>query len=112
MISIIVFIGIERLKTFQRKERKNKPNKLIKAIANCIENMVFKLDYFINENDKGNDIDIKELNNFFLLNILQNSIKQYEDISEKESQKSIYNLRNKVQSEDLDDDFYYDEKNS
>ena len=89
-----------------------RPNKLIKAIANCIENMVFKLDYFINENDAGNDINIKELSNYFLLNILQNSITEYEEILPKELEKSIYNLRKKIETEDLDDDFYYEEKSN
>lgn len=89
-----------------------RPNKLIKAIANCIENMVYKLDYFINENDAGRDINIKDLRNFFILNILQNSIVENEEATKKEPENSIYNLRNKIETEELDDDFYYEEKSS
>ena len=89
-----------------------KPNKLIKAIAGCIENMVYKLDYFLNENDAGRDINIKELSNFFILNLLQNSICENDEIIKKQPENSIYILWNKIETEDLDDDFYYNEKNS
>ena len=75
--------------------------------------MVEKLDFIESEYKKGKRININELKNYFLINRLNNNIDIPPELrKEKEDKKNIYELRNKVVNEDLedytDDDFYYE----
>lgn len=91
------------------KEYELTQNKLIKSIYSCLKNIVDKIDEFIEQNEKGNSVNLNELKNLFFINVLNNNFVQDKiDIPVKEDNvKSIYELRNKINSEELDDDFYY-----
>lgn len=85
-------------------------NDLIRSISYSLNNIVVKLDYFIDEDKKGNIINLKELLDLFLTNKLNNNV-SYVNSNVSQNNKNLYELRNKVineGSEDyLDDDFYY-----
>jgi len=89
-------------------------NNLMKSISYAINNIIVKLDFFINEDQKGKIIRLKELNNLFLVNVINNNLppinkKTVNEI--KQDKKSLYELRNKITDQDnedyIDDDFYY-----
>lgn len=89
-------------------------NMLIRSISFTLDKMIDKLNNFMKEYQKGNEVNLKELNNLFLISNLNNDVyyvkkDKLEEISENKN--SLYELRQKVineNSEDyLDDDFYY-----
>ena len=89
-------------------------NNMMKNISYAINNIIVKLDFFINEDKKGKIIRLRELNNLFLVNVLNNNLppinkKTVNQINH--DKKSLYELRNKIIGEDnedyIDDDFYY-----
>ena len=88
-------------------------NPIMKSIWTILNNMVSKLDFIEIEYKKGKRINISELKNYFLINRLSNNIDiPLELKKDNENKRNIYELRNKVVSEDLedytDDDFYYE----
>lgn len=115
---------LPELKTFyvEKKETLNHEfkltgNELIRSYLNALNNIITKIDYFITEGKNEASIDIKELNNLFLLNIITNNVSYVSNQNLnriEEEKKSLYELRNKVINEGaedyLDDDFYYDNK--
>lgn len=86
-------------------------NELIKNILLSINQMVEKLDYFINEDKKGNVVNIKELKDLFLTNILTNNINIVNKNNIENKKNNLYKLRMKKDGEEYqdytDDDFYY-----
>ena len=94
-------------------------NNMMKSISYAINNIIVKLDFFINEDRKGKIIRLKELNNLFLVNVINNNLpcinkKKVDEI--KQDKKSLYELRNKITGQDnedyIDDDFYYNSQKS
>ena len=87
---------------------------LIKSISFTLDKMIDKLDEFIVEYQKGNEVNLKELNNLFLISMLNNDVyyvkkDKLDEINK--NKKSLYELRQSIineESEDyLDDDFFY-----
>lgn len=86
-------------------------NNILKSISYAINNIIVKLDYIIEEEKKGNVINLSEIKDFFLLNLFNNNIKPINKITGIQNhKKDLYELRNKMINEELDDDFYYEEK--
>lgn len=88
-------------------------NPIMKSIWTVLNNMVEKLDFIESEYKKGKRININELKNYFLINRLNNNIDIPPELRKvSENKKNIYELRNKIVNEDLedyiDDDFYYE----
>lgn len=88
-------------------------NPIMKSIWIELNNMVEKLNFIESEYKKEKRVNINELKNYFLINRLNNNIDiPIELRKDSENKKSIYELRNKVENENLedyiDDDFYYD----
>lgn len=90
-------------------------NSIMKSISFALNNIIVKLDFFINEEKKGKIIRLRELNNLFLLNVLNNNLPPINKKIVNEIQKDkkiLYELRNKITNQDnedyVDDDFYYD----
>lgn len=88
-------------------------NPIMKSIWTVLNNMVEKLDFIENEYKNGKRININELKNYFLINKLNNNIDVPLELrKENGNKKNIYELRNKVVNENLedyvDDDFYYE----
>ena len=88
-------------------------NPIMKSIWTVLNNMVEKLDFIESEYKKGKRININELKNYFLINRLNNNIDIPPELRKhNENKRNIYELRNKIVSEDLedytDDDFYYE----
>ncbi len=94
-------------------------NALIKTILGTLRNIILKLNYFIEQYQIGNEVNLNELKNLFLLNILNNDFQEVKKDESKNNnlekivshKSNLYELRQKVineGSEDfLDDDFYY-----
>ena len=86
-------------------------NNILKSISYAINNIIVKLDYIIEEEKKGNIINLSEIKDYFLLNLFNNNIKQINKmIAIQNHRKDLYELRKKVINEELDDDFYYEER--
>lgn len=88
-------------------------NPIMKSIWIVLNTMVEKLDFIESEYKKGKRVNINDLKNYFLINRLKNNIDiPPELMKDNENKKNIYELRNKVVNEDLedytDDDFYYE----
>ena len=89
-------------------------NSIMKSISFVLNNIIVKLDFFINEDKKGKIIRLTELNNLFLINVLNNNlapVNKKNPSEMKQGKKSLYELRNKITGQDnedyIDDDFYY-----
>ena len=97
-------------------------NALINGLSNTLLNMILKLNFYIESHENGNEIDLRELNNYFLINVLSNNFietkkidNEINKLGEIETHKSsLYELRQKITdlyTEDYtDDDFYYNSK--
>ena len=87
-------------------------NDIIKSISHTLNRIIQKIDYIIEQDKIGNSVKLTELSNLFLINKLTNNVplkkKKIEKINE--NKKNLYELRNKVINEELDDDFYYKER--
>lgn len=86
-------------------------NPIIKSMSNLLNNIIVKIDYIIEEDQKGIPVNIVELKNYFLINQLNNNIISNEQRPIQEN-IGIYALRKKSDSKGLedytDDDFYYE----
>lgn len=86
-------------------------NGILKSISYAINNIIVKLDYIIESEKQGKMINLNELKEYFLLNLFNNNIKPLNKmIVLQNHKKDLYELRNKVINEELDDDFYYKER--
>lgn len=88
-------------------------NPIMKSIWTVLNNMVEKLDHIDSDYKMGKRINLKELKNYFLVNILSNNIEIPLELRQNNEKKNkLYELRNKVVNEGLedytDDDFYYE----
>lgn len=107
---------------FKKQERLNYEfeltgNEFIKAFSNAITTIIIKINYLIDEDKKGNIVNINEICNYFLINKLNNNM-SYTN-SDKlnkitNNKNNLYELRKKIVDENLedyiDDDFYYNKK--
>jgi len=81
-------------------------NDFIKNISFVLNNIIVKIDYFIKKYKNGEEININELSDYFLINKFNNNVSNDTELQNK---KDIYKLINKFENDDnLEDDFYYD----
>lgn len=90
-------------------------NPIMKSIWIVLNNMVEKLDRIDSDYKMGKRINLNELKNYFLVNILSNNIEIPLELRQNNEKKNnLYELRNKVVNEGLedytDDDFYYEQQ--
>lgn len=92
-------------------------NEIIKTFSNAISTIIIKIDCLINEDRKGNIVNINEICDYFLINKLNNNMTYTS--SDKlnkitNNKNNLYELRKKIVDENLedyiDDDFYYNKK--
>lgn len=90
-------------------------NPIMKSIWTVLNNMVEKLDNIESDYKMGKRINLNELKNYFLVNMLSNNIEIPLELRQNnENKNKLYELRNKVVNEGLedytDDDFYYEQQ--
>lgn len=92
---------------------------ITEIILFLLSNIIEKIDYIIDEDKNGNFVDLSQLKNYFLISQLSRTNVEYiskiaKTVKTSKRERNIYDLRNKVIDETLedylDDDFYYSEK--
>ena len=101
------------------EEAEQTDNSLLTSLSSAMGSMIIKLNEFINLDYAGKEIDLKELNNYFITNILCNNLVETKTYDKEENKldeivthkSDLYELRQKLtdlNNEDyIDDDFYY-----
>ena len=104
------------------EEAEQTDNSLLTSLSSAMGSMIIKLNEFINLDYAGKEIDLKELNNYFITNILCNNLVETKTYDKEENKldeivthkSDLYELRQKLtdlNNEDyIDDDFYYNKK--
>ncbi len=89
-------------------------NGMMRSISLTLNNIIVKLDFFIDEDRKGKIIRLRELNNLFLINVLNNNLPHInkKNVNQiQQDKKSLYELRKQISTQGnedyIDDDFYY-----
>ena len=87
---------------------------VVKKLSTAINNIIFKLNYFINEEKNGYDINLSDLKNLFLINRFSNNVNiiKSEKTIKLDRIQELYQLRKYISNEKnedyTDDDFYYE----
>jgi len=89
-------------------------NEFLKNILLSINQIIEKIDYLMNQDKKGNHVNIKELRDLFFINKLTNNITSSNKTNIETKKNNLYELRMKQFGEEYqdytDDDFYYENK--
>lgn len=87
---------------------------VVKKLSIAINNIIFKLNYFINEDKNGYDINLSDLKNLFLINRFSNNVNiiKSEKTIKPDRIQELYQLKKYISNEKnedyTDDDFYYE----